>query len=190
MPYTQAKYKVMVCTGDMWNAGTDARVSIVVVGSLGSTWEHKLDKKWVNDFERKAIDSYTFEDVNVGVLEFIIIKMKRAKMDKILGCLAPGDPDWYLERVIVEKGVQKQVFPHYQWVKYNTNPNMETPLILQSKWSRLPQNDTDHGITARMLQAQQKKALTLWSYDLLVGKITEDVSQSLPGFLQVPELTY
>ena len=41
-----------------------------------------------------------------------------------------------------------------------------------------------------MLQAQQKKALTLWSYDLPVGKTTEDVSESLPGFLQVPELTY
>ena len=188
--FLQTKYKVTVCTGDMWNAGTDAKVSIVVVGNKGSTREHKLDHKWVNDFERKSIDRYTFEDINVGVLEFVIIKMKKTKIDKMFGVLAAGDPDWYLERVIVEKGVQKQVFPHYQWIKYNCNPEMETPLILQSRWSRLPQNDTDNGITARMLQAQQKKALTVWSYNLPVGKNTEDVSQSLPGFLSVPELTY
>ena len=188
--YLQAKYKVTVCTGDMWNAGTDAKVSIVVVGNKGSTREQKLDHKWVNDFERKSIDCYTFEDINVGVLEFIIIKMKKTKIEKMFGVLAPGDPDWYLEKVIVEKGVQRQVFPHYQWIKYNCNPAMETPLILQSKWSRLPQNDTDHGITARMLQAQQKKALTVWSYDLPAGKTTEDVSESIPGFLSVPELSY
>ena len=75
------KYKVVVCTGDMHNAGTDAKISIVVVGNQGSTAEHKLDKKWVDDFKRRAVDSYTFVDNNVGILEFVIIKMKKAKMD-------------------------------------------------------------------------------------------------------------
>ena len=186
----QTNYKVVVCTGDMDNAGTDAKISIVVVGNKGSTGEHKLDKKWVDDFKKKAVDSYTFVDNNVGILEFVIIKMKKAKMDKIVSALAPGDPDWYLEKVIVEKGVQKQVFPHYQWVKYHCNPKMETPLILQTRWTQLPQNDTEHGKTARRLQTEQKKALNVWSYDLPVGKITEEVSAHLPGFLLVPELTY
>ena len=87
------KYKVVVCTGDMHNAGTDAKISTVVVGNQGSTAEHKLDKKWVDDFKRKAVDSYTFVDNNVGILEFVIIKMKKAKMDMIVAALAPGDPD-------------------------------------------------------------------------------------------------
>ena len=184
------KYKVVVCTGDMHNAGTDAKISIVVVGNQGSTAEHKLDKKWVDDFKRRAVDSYTFVDNNVGILEFVIIKMKKAKMDMIVAALTPGDQDWYLEKVIVEKGMQKQVFPHYQWVKYHCDPKMETPLILQTKWTQLPQNDTEHGKTARRLQTEQKKALNVWSYALPVGKVTEEVSADLPGFLLVPELTY
>ena len=143
----QTKYKVVVCTGDMHNAGTDAKISIVVVGNQGKTQEHKLDKKWVDDFKRKAVDSYTFVDNNVGILEFVIIKMKKAKMEKIVAALSPGDPDWYLEKVIVEKGIQKQVFPHYQWVKYHCDPKMETPLILQTKWTQLPHNATNHGLS-------------------------------------------
>ena len=43
---------------------------------------------------------------------FAIIKMKNAKIDMIVAVLTPGDPDWYLEKVIVEKGIQKQGFTH------------------------------------------------------------------------------
>ena len=94
----------------------------------------------------------------------------------------------YLEKVIVEKGLDRRVFPHFQWVNYSSDPKMETPLMIQCTVTRLPQDDTYNGITSRLLQGQQKKAVNLWSYDLPVGDKTEDMTKHLPGFFLHPEL--
>ena len=96
----------------------------------------------------------------------------------------------YLEKVIVEKGLDRRVFPHFQWVNYSSDPKMETPLMIQCTVTRLPQDDTYNGITSRLLQGQQKKAVNLWSYDLPVGDKTEDMTKHLPGFFLHPELKY
>ena len=93
--------------------------------------------------------------------------------------------------MIVEKGVDRRIFPHFQWVNYSTDPNMEAPLMIQCTWTRLPQDDTYNGITSRLLQSHQKKALNLWSYDLPVGPgKTEDMSKHLPGFLLIKLLQW
>ena len=90
--------------------------------------------------------------------------------------------------MIVEKGVDRRIFPYFQWVNYSCDPNMEAPLMIQCTWTRLPQDDTYNGITSRLLQGHQKKSLNLWSYDLPVGEKTEDMSKHLPGFLLVLSL--
>ena len=59
----EVKYKVTVETGDVKNGGTDSNVDITVIGTEGTTHEHNLDVKFVDDFERGSKRTYEFDCV-------------------------------------------------------------------------------------------------------------------------------
>ena len=89
-----SKYKVTVFTGNFWYAGTDSVIRLSVVGRSGATRLHNLNSKWENDFEAGSTKTYSFLDLDVGPLEFVIVKMEQPKMDKLWNALVPGNSDW------------------------------------------------------------------------------------------------
>ena len=87
-------------TGSMKYAGTDNMVSIAIAGNRDSftgTKFHTLDKTLYNDFEKGDTDAYTFTDIDIGLIEFVVVKVEKA-----LHLL--GDPDFYLEKLRVSVG--------------------------------------------------------------------------------------
>ena len=178
------KYTLQVFTGRMTNAGTDSDVYITLVGDRCATKSHPLDKRFHDDFERGNMDEYELYDTDVGELAFIIIKMN-GKFHIF------GDELWFLEKVIVRKTGDEREFPYFQWIKDSRDPNMETPLIIQCDYTRLPQKETNLGLTARMLQAQQHKKTNRWAHHIPEGDgKTLDVTGCLPGFPEVPNLKF
>ena len=87
-------------TGSMKYAGTDNTVSIAIAGdrdSFTGTKFHTLDKTLYNDFEKGDTDAYTFTDIDIGLIEFVVVKVEKA-----LHLI--GDPDFYLEKLRVSVG--------------------------------------------------------------------------------------
>ena len=149
------EYEVTVKTGDVMFAGTDADIFITVVGDKGATKCQPLNYLWRNDFERGNKEVYTFEDIDVGKFEFIIIKQEEASIQffdlRNLCCVRKmiGDNEWFLEWVEVKKTGERRKFPHNQWVQ-----PCETPFFfIQCEESRLPQHDTQLGRASRIVQA-------------------------------------
>ncbi len=61
------KYEVVVVTGDVKHAGTDANVFIVIYGSNGDTGKRPLTQKFRNLFERNQTDKFMLEAVDLGM---------------------------------------------------------------------------------------------------------------------------
>ena len=91
-----------VWTGSMKYAGTDETISIGIAGNRDSftgTKFHTLDKAWANDFEKGDTDEYTFTDIDIGLIEFVVVKVEKALH-------LNGDPDFYLEKLRVSVGLK------------------------------------------------------------------------------------
>ena len=72
-------YHVYVFTGDKWGAGTDANVYVVLFGDdddTGQVWL-KTSKTNKNKFERKKMDEFVVEAVDIGDLKKIKYDMNR-----------------------------------------------------------------------------------------------------------------
>lgn len=97
-------YAIQVHTGNVHNAGTDANLSFVLTGSLGSATKD-LDASLIGSvfgktpgrMERNAWDFVTIRSLNVGELLSIFVR----RDDK------GNAPDWYLNRVIVSSARYK-----------------------------------------------------------------------------------
>ena len=66
-------YHVYVYTGDKWGAGTDSNVYMVLFGDTddtGQVWL-KTSKTNKNKFERKQMDEFIVEAVEIGELRKI-----------------------------------------------------------------------------------------------------------------------
>ncbi len=61
------KYEVIVVTGDVKHAGTDANVFITIYGSYGDTGKRPLQQKFRNLFERNQTDKFTLEAIDLGM---------------------------------------------------------------------------------------------------------------------------
>ncbi len=72
------KYKILVHTGDVSGAGTDANVSIILYGTLGDTGTRPLKQKGRNLFERGQLDEFMIESLELGkkYLFFIYIYLQ------------------------------------------------------------------------------------------------------------------
>ena len=90
-------YTVTLKTGDMMGAGTDSKVYLRMIGSLGSTDEIML-KTGKNDLERGRVDHYNIPSDNVGPLKKIIIRHDNTGF-------APG---WFLDWVRIRDGKGKK----------------------------------------------------------------------------------
>ncbi len=73
------KYKIIVHTGDVSGAGTDANVSIILYGSLGDTGHRPLKQRGRNLFEKGQVDEFIIESLDLGknYFSFVFIYFKK-----------------------------------------------------------------------------------------------------------------
>ena len=60
------KYEVVVQTGDVSRAGTDANVFLIIYGAHSDTGKRPLQQKMRNLFERGQVDKFQIEAVDLG----------------------------------------------------------------------------------------------------------------------------
>lgn len=62
------KYEIVVYTGDKFGAGTNANVFITLYGENGNTGKRALTQSMRDLFERKQVDKFTIEAVDLGII--------------------------------------------------------------------------------------------------------------------------
>ncbi|XP_049618566.1 lipoxygenase homology domain-containing protein 1 isoform X3 [Syngnathus scovelli] len=85
------KYKIIVITGDIKDAGTDANVHITIYGVNGDSGRRHLRKKFRNLFERGRTDRFVIEMLDLG--ELLRVKVEQDNSGSNHG--------WFLECVEV-----------------------------------------------------------------------------------------
>lgn len=85
------KYEIIVITGDVKDAGTDANVHVTVYGINGDSGRRRLRKKFRNLFERGRADRFVVEMLDLG-------ELLRVKVEHDDGGFNHG---WFLECVEV-----------------------------------------------------------------------------------------
>lgn len=87
-------YQIVVKTGDVKDAGTDANVYCIIEGANGKTQKLALEDSLnsTNKFERGCIDTFNIDAADVGKLTKLVI----GHDNKGLGA------SWYLENVTVK----------------------------------------------------------------------------------------
>eukprot|EP00775_Hariotina_reticulata_P001782 gene1782-2116_t len=98
-------YKLNVKTSDVRGAGTDANVSVTLIGSAGSSGPHKLESS-KNNFERGGSDSFEVRAA-VGELQALRIGHDNSGVG----------PSWHLQEVFVScPGTQQLQFVANRWL--------------------------------------------------------------------------
>ena len=67
------KYEVTVFTGDVFGAGTNANVSLTIIGTHGDSGKRALTQKFRDLFERKQKDVFVLEAVDLGRRAFVYL---------------------------------------------------------------------------------------------------------------------
>ncbi|CAF0914714.1 unnamed protein product [Rotaria sp. Silwood1] len=102
------KYKIIVHTGDVFSASTDANVSIILYGTLGNTGTRPLKKKGRKLFRRGQIDEFIIACLDLGKLNKLHIEHDNTYFT----------PDWFLAKVEVVNMETNEtvVFPCNRWL--------------------------------------------------------------------------
>ena len=157
-PVTMRAYKVTVRTSDVRWAGTDAKVSVRLIGAEGKTTSVRVLENDSNNFERNAEDVFVVRDVDVGAVSRVEIKHDGRGVGS----------DWHLASVEVrvldadgkDAAKSKSVFFFCDdWVKENAPVTLEaetggggrakykiTVHTSDKRWA-----GTDASVTARLL---------------------------------------
>ena len=61
------KYEVVVYTGDVKGAGTNANVFITIFGINGDTGKRPLTQRFRDLFERNQVDKFQLEALDLGL---------------------------------------------------------------------------------------------------------------------------
>lgn len=62
------KYQIVVYTGDVFGAGTNANVYLTIYGANGDSGKRVLEQSWRDLFERNQIDKFEIECLDLGKL--------------------------------------------------------------------------------------------------------------------------
>ena len=139
--------EVIVKTGDIKGAGTDANVGCALYNKDNTrSRDLKLVCKWRNDFERGSVDRFkVYCGLPPGPLHKIEIWKDHCGI---------GD-DWYVEWIKVQKlnpaNSDEVIFPCHRWVK------AERRLVLTQYDCVLPQFDENSEQRRRELEEKREK---------------------------------
>ncbi|XP_078313312.1 allene oxide synthase-lipoxygenase protein-like [Crassostrea virginica] len=138
-------YEVKIKTGDKKRAGTDANVTLVLLGGDGKVTKPLALDNWLwNDFERGQLDVFTCQD-DADIPDVTDIKLRRDTSGLF--------SDWYVEKIEVtnQKSGVTSVFPILRWVR----PDVD--LYFGKYDTYLPQSDPRP--EQRNEELQRKRAL-------------------------------
>mmetsp|Transcript_22009 Transcript_22009/g.66009 ORF Transcript_22009/g.66009 Transcript_22009/m.66009 type:complete len:2411 (+) Transcript_22009:238-7470(+) len=122
----RVKYIVKVMTGDIYQAGTDARVFITLYGEHGDSGErplHRATQMKDNDdrmhrdlFERGHVDAFFIDDLDLGSLQRVAVRHDNSSWKK----------SWYLDNIVVEaEGTgNRWLFPCQKWFSRKKGDNL------------------------------------------------------------------
>ncbi|MFY0565420.1 lipoxygenase family protein [Archangium lansingense] len=157
------EYKITIRTSDRLGAGTDGEISVVLIGTHGESEQHKLDKRFHNDFEAGSVD--TFELVTQELGELLALRFTNTK-----GLTA----DWLLDSAEITSGEKSWYFPHFRWVLSNS-----TAEVLVGT-ARLPQHvQHEREMLARRAQLENRRQMYPWR--------PAEATAGLPGTLDISE---
>ena len=112
-------YEIEIETGDVKNAGTDAKVYIKLYGENGESSYIQLDNN-ENNYEKNKTDYFNLEYKDLGAITKI--KIKHNNSGRKAG--------WFLEKVLIKKDRETYSFTAQQWLSgTNTGSLPEITLI-------------------------------------------------------------
>jgi hypothetical protein len=88
-------YEILVSTANDPYSGTDAKISINLIGENGTVKTKVLGNRGYNDFKKGAEDKYRFNDTDVGDIIEMQVVYKQPRY--ILGFRT--DDDWHVEKI-------------------------------------------------------------------------------------------
>ncbi|MCE9666399.1 lipoxygenase [Myxococcus stipitatus] len=157
------QYKLIIRTSSRLGAGTDAAISVVLVGTRGESESQPLDKRFHNDFEAGAEDVYSIHASDLG--ELVSLRFTNA------GGIAS---DWLLDCVHVLAGERTWFFPWFRWVLGGTTVD-----VLEGT-ARLPRQVThERERTARRQLVERRRKQYAWR--------PAEATVGLPGALDISE---
>lgn len=157
-------YTIAIRTGKRLGAGTDAAVTVQLIGALGESEPHKLDKWLHDDLKAGAEDVYTIEARDIGDL----IALRFTNSGSLVGS------DWLLDSARVTAGEKSWYFPYYRWVVGGATAD-----ALEGT-ARLPQHArSERESAARSAQIEARRAMYVWR--------PAEATAGLPGALDISE---
>ncbi len=159
------QYEITITTGTKSGAGTDATVSVTLLGTNGTTGPHKLDKRWKDDFEEGKTDTYKFKGPDVGELIGLRFQMDAGTFGV--------NGDWYNTRSQVRRGDSVWDFPNYTWLRSGHTRNV------QEESAELPQKCTLTGqFDLRRMEIMNRRETFTWR---------DNPGWAVPGALDISE---
>lgn len=155
-------YTIAIRTGRRLGSGTDAKITVTLIGTQGESGPHTLDKWLHDDFVAGAEDVYEIADRDIGEL----LMLRFTSSGGALGS------DWLLDSTRVTVGQKSYYFPHFRWILANS-----TAEVLEGA-ARLPQDARDpREAAARRAQLERRRAMYVWR--------AAEATAGLPGALDI-----
>ncbi|KAI7798290.1 putative lipoxygenase homology domain-containing protein 1-like [Triplophysa rosa] len=148
-------YEVSVFTGDMYGAGTDAKVFMNIYGENGDTGERPLKKSnHLNKFERGREDVFTITAVELGPLKKLRIRHDNSHQS-----------DWYLDRVEIldTKDDTTYYFPCNRWLAVDEDDGQIARELVpvDEAFMRKDEDEEESGATLGLEQKAMSTTYTL-----------------------------
>ncbi|RYZ42927.1 MAG: lipoxygenase [Myxococcaceae bacterium] len=157
-------YTLTIRTNSRLGAGTNANISVVLVGTQGESDSHLLDKRFHNDFEAGAVDSYKVQSQDLG--ELLLLRFSNTGNGVA--------SDWLLDQVHVTAGEKRWFFPHHRWVL-----GKSTSEVLEGTARLANQVQHARAVSARAEQLKARHQMYGWR--------APDATAGLPGALDISE---
>ncbi|XP_063779799.1 oxygen-regulated protein 1 [Pseudophryne corroboree] len=120
------KYEVIVYTGHLEHAGTEASVYICIFGENGDSGKRPLFRSdLLSPFQQGQVDVFEIEAVSLGKLQTALI-----------GCKANHKSQyWYCEKVIIREqgGLSEYCFNCERWLPYMSEGSLHSEIELQEQ---------------------------------------------------------
>ncbi|XP_057675207.1 lipoxygenase homology domain-containing protein 1-like isoform X3 [Corythoichthys intestinalis] len=157
-------YEVHVFTGNMWGAGTDAKVYINVYGEIGDTGERRLRKSNnLNKFERGQEDVFSITSVDLGPLKKLRIRHDNSQ----------AGAGWFLDRVEIvdNKDDTTYFFPCKRWLAVDEDDGqLARELVpVDEAFMKKGDDDDDDDDSEATLGLEQKAMSTTYTVRLKTG---------------------
>ncbi|XP_077594101.1 lipoxygenase homology domain-containing protein 1 [Stigmatopora nigra] len=157
-------YEVHVFTGNMWGAGTDAKVYINVYGEIGDTGERRLRKSNnLNKFERGQGDVFSITSVDLGPLKKLRIRHDNSQ----------AGAGWFLDRVEIvdNKDETTYFFPCKRWLAVDEDDGqLARELVpVDEAFMKKGDDDDDDNDSEATLGLEQKAMSTTYTVRLKTG---------------------